>query len=104
MQQAYLLCMPKTRTEIRVEGDWTKTLTGENFLVRDDGDSNKMQENLLKLSELNTIYMDGTFSTCPSLFHQLFTIYGFVDDQQFPLVAIYGFLPTKNQADYRTVA
>ena len=85
-----------------MEGDWTKTLTCENFLLCDDGDSKKMQENLPKLSELNTIYMDGTFSTCPSLFHQVFTIYGFVDGQQFPLV--YGFLPTKNQADYRTVA
>ena len=26
--------LPKTRDEIRVEGDWTKTLTGENFLLR----------------------------------------------------------------------
>ena len=35
-----------------------KTLTGENFLLRDYGDSNKIlifgtQENLLKLSELD---------------------------------------------------
>ena len=95
--------LPKMRTEIRVEGDWIKTLTGENVLLRDDGDSNKIlifgtQENLLKLSELNTIYVDSTFSTCPSLFCQLFTINGFVDGQQFPLV--YGFLPTKSQADY----
>ena len=86
-----------------MEGDWTKTLTGENFLLRDDGDSNKIlifgtQENLLKLSELDTIYVDGTFSTCPSLFRQLFTINGFVGGQQFPLV--YGFLPTKSRADY----
>ena len=57
-----------------------------------------MQENLLKLSELDTIYVDGTFFTCPSLFRQLFTINGFVDGQQFPLV--YGFLPTKSRADY----
>ena len=75
-----------------------KTLT---ILLHDDSDSNKilifgMQENLLKLSELNTIYMyvDGTFSTCPSLFHQLFTINGFVDGKQFPQV--YGFLLTKS--------
>ena len=56
------------------------------------------QENLLKLSELDTIYVDGTFSTCPSLFRQLFTINGFVGGQQFPLV--YGFLPNKSRADY----
>ena len=40
------------------------------------------QENLLKLSELNTIYVGGTFSTCPSLFRQLFTINGFVGGQR----------------------
>ena len=34
--------LPKMRDEIRVEGDWTKTLTGKNFLLRDDGDSNKI--------------------------------------------------------------
>ena len=89
-QRSRLPSLPKTRTEIRVEGDWTKTLTGENFFLHDDGDSNKIlifgtQENLLKLSELDTIYVDGTFSTCPSLFRQLFTINGFVDGQQFPL-------------------
>ena len=50
------------------------------------------QENLLMLSELDTIY------TCPSVFHQLFTISGFVDGQQFPLV--YRFLPVESQADY----
>ena len=64
-----------------------KTLTGKNFLLHDDGDSNKIlifgtQENLLKLSELNTIYVNGTFSTCPSLLHHPFTISGFVDGRQ----------------------
>jgi len=43
-----------------------------------------VQENLLKLSELDTIYVDGTFSTSSSLFCQLFTI------EQFP--PVYGFL------------
>ena len=82
-----------------------KTLTAENFLLRDDGDSNKIlifgtQENLLKLSELDTIYVDATFSTCPDLpyFASSSTINGFVGGQQFPLV--YGLLPTKSQTDY----
>ena len=34
--------LPKTRTEIWVEGDWTKTLTRENFLFCDNDDSNKI--------------------------------------------------------------
>ena len=32
-QHSRLPPLPKTRTEIRVEGDWTKTLTGKNFLL-----------------------------------------------------------------------
>ena len=64
-----------------------KTLTRENFLLRDNDDSNKIlifgkQENLLKFSELNITYVDSTFSTCASLFHHLFTINGFLDGQQ----------------------
>ena len=50
----------KMRDEIRVEGDWTKTLNDENFLLCDDGILIfGAQENLLKLSELDTIYVDG---------------------------------------------
>ena len=41
-QRSRLPPMLKMRDEIRVEGDWTKTLTGKNFLLRDDGDSNKI--------------------------------------------------------------
>ena len=54
-------------------------------------------ENLSKLADLDTIYVDGTFTTS-SLYYQLFTINGFINDQQFPLV--YYFLPTKSRADY----
>ena len=57
-----------------------------------------MSENLSKLANLDTIYVDGTFATCPSLYCQLFTINGIINGQQFPLV--YGFLPTKSRADY----
>ena len=64
-----------------------KTLTRENFLLRDNDNSDKIlifgkQENLLKFSELNITYVDGTFSTCASLFRHLFTINGFLDGQQ----------------------
>ena len=84
-------------------GKWAKTLSGDSFLLRADGIGDKMLvfgmlENLSKLADLDTIYVDGTFATCLSLYCQLFTINGIINSQQFPLV--YSFLPTKSRADY----
>ena len=42
--------------------------------------------------------MDGTFSTCPCIFYQLFTINIIVDGKQVP--AIYALLPSKNRETY----
>ena len=83
-------------------GEWAETLSGDPFLLRVDGITDKMlvfgmSENLSKLADLDTIYLDGTFTTS-SLYCQLFTINGFINGQQFPLV--YYFLPTKSRADY----
>ena len=55
-------------------------------------------DNLRHLSTLDTIYVDGTFHVCPSLFTQPFTINGFLHGQQFPLV--YALLPSKSRNDY----
>ena len=83
-------------------GEWAETLSGDPFLLRVDGIADKMlvfgtSENLSKLADLDTIYVDGTFTTS-SLYCQLFTINWFINGQQFPLV--YYFLPTKSRADY----
>ena len=95
--------IPKSRAEIEVEGEFTTTLSGDRFICRVEGDADKLiifatDENLHVLSTLETIYVDGTFQTCPSLFSQLFTINGFVHGQQFPLV--YALLPSKSRNDY----
>ena len=54
--------------------------------------------NIKLLCEAETIYVDGTFQTCPSLFYQVFTIHAFKNGKQFPL--IYALLPDKTQAMY----
>ena len=56
------------------------------------------ESNLQVLSEANTLYCDGTFSVCPRLFFQLFTIHSFSHGKQFPLV--YFLLPNKTRETY----
>ena len=61
-------------------GEWAETLSGDPFLLRVDGITDKMlvfgmSENLSKLADLDTIYVDRTFTTS-SLYCQLFTING----------------------------
>ncbi|XP_071176225.1 uncharacterized protein [Mytilus edulis] len=56
------------------------------------------QENLYHLAAADTIYCDGTFYVCPTLFYQLYTFHAKVDGTMFPLV--YCFLPGKDQQMY----
>jgi len=54
--------------------------------------------NLRHFVAANTIFCDGTFYTCPSLFHQLYTIHAMIDGSMYPLV--FGLLPGKDQTNY----
>ena len=54
--------------------DVSLTQSGEDFLIVDDGDDDKIlifatEENLRHMANAEAFYMDGTFSTCPSLFY-----------------------------------
>ena len=65
--------MPRTRADLDLSGEWCKTASGENFILANDGDSDKIvifgTENALQhLSEADTFFVDGTFSICPSIF------------------------------------
>ena len=82
----------------------TKTASGEDFLMVEDGQGEDRvimfatDANIKLLCEAQTIYVDGTFQTCPSLFYQVFTIDAFKNGRQFPLV--YALLPNKSRATY----
>ena len=63
--------MPRTRADFDLSGEWCKTVSGENFILANDGDDDKIvifgTENALQhLSEADTFqFFDGTFSVCP---------------------------------------
>ena len=45
--------------------------------------------NLSFLSEVDTIFVDGTFKSCPKLFTQFFTVHGLKNNNYIPLVFFY---------------
>lgn len=87
---------------MNLEGEWCETSTGENFLISDTGDEDKIlifgtAGNLRRLSEATTIYADGTYAS-PGIFKQLYTFHALIDNEMFPLV--FALLPDKNQTTY----
>ncbi len=95
--------LPKNRQDIHLEGKWTQTTTGEQFLLVDDGDEQRVlifatRDNLMELSASSTWYMDGTFYASPSYFCQMYTIHAMINGFMCPLV--YGLLPNKTRTTY----
>lgn len=95
--------LPKERSNVNLDGEWSQTAAGQRFLLRSDGAGDKIlifatDTMLQRLSTAESLYMDGTFAVCPRLFYQLFTINIIIDEQQFP--AVYALLPNKSRETY----
>ena len=92
---------PTTLDDIRLHGKWTETVTGDRLLLFDDSEqTNRMtvfttSENLTALSAAKIFYCDGTFYTCPSMFHQIYSIHIMIDGTMTPVV--YALLPGESQ-------
>ena len=60
-------------TDVHFEDQWTKTASCEDFLMAEDGLGEDRlimfvtEVNIKLLCEAQTIYVDGTFQTCPRL-------------------------------------
>jgi len=96
--------LPASSIDIQLDGKWTETSTGERFLLFDDTQQQQRiiafatTENLTDLSASDRIYCDGTFYTCPSVFHQIYTIHIQIDGIMYPVV--YALLPSKSEQVY----
>jgi len=79
-----------------------KTIKGEDFLLVNNNKTNILGfstvRNVQALCSLNTIFIDGTYKSCPKLFYQLFTIHGVLNNNYIPLV--YFLLPSKSANCY----
>ncbi|XP_069102956.1 uncharacterized protein [Argopecten irradians] len=81
--------LPKTIQDINLEGMWTETTAGEEFLLLDDGDriiAFATSSDLINLCNADTLFCDGTFYTCMTQFHQIYTIHAQIGNQMYPLV------------------
>lgn len=82
----------------------TVTGKGHKLLLHDSGDNRNRflifatQENLNALVESQEWASDGTFSSVPSIFKQLYTVHGFVNGKSLSLV--YVLMPNKNEDTY----
>ncbi len=94
--------LPRSVDDLSFDGDWSKTLNGEDFMLgsRDGVFLFSTSNNLAILAEASTLYMDGTFQICPRLFYQVFTVHAPKRGQQFPLA--YFLLPGKSREVYNT--
>jgi hypothetical protein len=82
---------------------FTVTSTGQPFLQVDCQLAGRMllfasQESLDFLSQSPDWFMDGTFSTVPQQFAQLYTVHGLQDGRH--VVGMYALLPDKREATY----
>ena len=96
--------MPRSHTEVYFENEWPESIDGKQFLLVEDGDVKKIiifatDDNMKLLAEAETLFVDGTFHTCPEIFYQIFTVHAFKNGQQFPLA--YCLLPDKTPGSYQ---
>lgn len=84
--------LPTFLLDIDLQDEWTQTTADDRYLLINDGTYDRIlvfaTDNNLQLlanNDNNTIYADGTFYTCPSLFAQLYTLHA-LDGEIFPLV------------------
>lgn len=99
---------PKKRCDIIIPEEYKLSLKNENFLFYDSGHGDKerilifsTENNMKRLEKANHIYCDGTFSSCPLIFQQIFTIHEIVGSYVIPLV--YCLLPNKKESTYTAV-
>lgn len=78
------------------------TVRNENFLFLNDRVHHivgfSCSTNLNRLGNVDTIFIDGTFKSCPKLFHQLFSIHAIINNVYVPLV--FFLLPDKKSSSY----
>lgn len=98
--------IPRTLAECVILPPFNETLQGQSFLQYDSGvgDENRLlifttREALTRLGVSEIFLADGTFKTVPTIFFQLYTIHGLINNLPFPLV--YCLLVNKDENTYR---
>jgi len=82
--------VPQTINEVVIEGDWAITWSGREFLSHLDNAWGvcifATDKNFRRLSRCDTVFIDGTFKTCPAPYQQFVTIHGLNHGRVLPFV------------------
>ena len=85
--------------------EFSSTSTGEPFLIYDNGAHNPNRilafastDSLTRLAQADTIFMDGTFKSSPTIFTQIFCMR--IPFKNTAITAVYALLPNKSRAVY----
>ena len=86
--------MPTSCSDLDLSGEWSKTVGREEFVLANDGSDDKIVlfgtvqtvENLHRLAEAESLFVDGTFSICLLIFYQVFSIHIMKQGQTFTMV------------------
>ena len=82
--------IPHCHDDVMFEGDWAKTWKGQEFVSCKDDDWETIifatTADLQKLAKCKTIYLDGTFKSCPKPYSQFVTIHGMYYGRVLPFV------------------
>ena len=82
--------IPSRIEDVEITDEWGETWQGRRYLSLCDNDWAvsvfATDRNLRKLRECQTIYMDGTFRSCPEPYSQYLTIHGLYNGRVLPLV------------------
>lgn len=101
---------PATLADIDISGQWAETggPNSQPFLIHDSGSTAAERvlvfsspTQLRHLATADVWFMDGTFSTAPRIFQQLYVIRAPLG--QSAVTCVYALLPGKSQAQYETV-
>jgi hypothetical protein len=98
---------PSSLVELIIPDLYSKTKTGEDFLLFDSGSSVdrilifSTRKNLQLLAQCRHWYCNGTFEVVPPLFEQLYTIHGVKHNNVIPSVFI--LMPNRRESTYERV-
>lgn len=100
---------PKSLDDLVIPEDYKLTIDGKPFLLFDSFDRNtgkprilifSTTENLGMMNDCDRryVYVDGTFSSSPTIFYQLYTIHGIKYSNVLP--SVFALLPNKTEETY----
>jgi hypothetical protein len=91
-RMASMPALPRSLQQIHIPHSFRVTTTNNAFFLSEHPQKKFIMfataDNLHRLCDSSTLYMDGTFDVAPLLFTQLYTIHAFVTNKLVPLVYI----------------